>query len=118
MRWPGLLIPGLNLVMGLVMGIAIHGMPAGQAFETYAILTVGDGLVTQIQAVVISVASALLLARGGATGSVDISFFHQLSQYPAALGTVAVLLALFCAGARPAIPAPSWRVRWRLAPLR
>ncbi len=91
----GLLITGLNLVMGLVMGIAIHGMPAGQAFETYAILTVGDGLVTQIPAVVISVASALLLARGGATGSVDISFFHQLSQYPAALGTVAVLLALF-----------------------
>ena len=91
----GLLITGLNLVMGLIMGIVIHGMPAGQAFETYAILTVGDGLVTQIPAVVISVASALLLARGGATGSVDVSFFKQLSQYPAAVGTVAVLLALF-----------------------
>ena len=91
----GLLITGLNLVMGLIMGVVIHGMPAGQAFETYAILTVGDGLVTQIPAVVISVASALLLARGGATGSVDVSFFKQLSQYPAAVGTVAVLLALF-----------------------
>ena len=91
----GLLITGLNLVMGLIMGIVIHGMPAGQAFETYAILTVGDGLVTQIPAVVISVASALLLARGGTTGSVDVSFFKQLSQYPAAVGTVAVLLALF-----------------------
>ena len=91
----GLLITGLNLVMGLIMGIVIHGMPAGQAFETYTILTVGDGLVTQIPAVVISVASALLLARGGATGSVDVSFFRQLSQYPAALATVAVLLALF-----------------------
>ena len=91
----GLLITGLNLVMGLIMGIVIHGMPAGQAFETYAILTVGDGLVTQIPAVVISVASALLLARGGASGSVDVSFFKQLSQYPAAVGTVAVLLGLF-----------------------
>ena len=89
------MITGLNLVMGLIMGIVIHGMPAGQAFETYAILTVGDGLVTQIPAVVISVASALLLARGGTTGSVDVSFFKQLSQYPAAVGTVAVLLALF-----------------------
>lgn len=91
----GLLITGLNLVMGLVMGIVIHGMPAAQAFETYTILTVGDGLVTQIPAVVISVASALLLARGGATGSVDAAFFRQLGQYPAALGTVAVLLGLF-----------------------
>ena len=91
----GLLITALNLVMGLIMGIVIHGMPAAQAFETYTILTVGDGLVTQIPAVVISVASALLLARGGATGSVDVSFFKQLSQYPAAVGTVAVLLALF-----------------------
>lgn len=91
----GLLITGLNLVMGLVMGIAIHGMPAAQAFETYTILTVGDGLVTQIPAVVISVASALLLARGGATGSIDTALFRQLGQYPAALGTVAVLLMLF-----------------------
>lgn len=91
----GLLITALNLVMGLIMGIVIHGMPAVQAFETYTILTVGDGLVTQIPAVIISVASALLLARGGATGSVDVSFFKQLSQYPAAVGTVAVLLALF-----------------------
>lgn len=91
----GLLITGLNLVMGLVMGIVVHGMPAARAFETYAILTVGDGLVTQIPAVIISVASALLLARGGASGSIDISFFRQLGQYPAALGTVALLLALF-----------------------
>ncbi|WP_238991805.1 flagellar biosynthesis protein FlhA [Gemmobacter caeruleus] len=98
----GLLITGLNLVMGLIMGIVVHGMPAAQAFETYAILTVGDGLVTQIPAVVISVASALLLARGGTTGSVDISFFRQLGQYPGALGTVAVLLALF--GLVPGLP--------------
>ncbi|WP_151718878.1 flagellar biosynthesis protein FlhA [Gemmobacter serpentinus] len=91
----GLLITGLNLVFGLVMGIVVHEMPAARAFETYAILTVGDGLVTQIPAVIISVASALLLARGGASGSIDVSFFRQLGQYPAALGTVALLLALF-----------------------
>lgn len=91
----GLMITGLNIVMGLVMGILIHGMPVGEAFETYAILTVGDGLVSQIPAVIISVAAALLLARGGSKGAVDVSFFRQLGQYPAALATVAVLLGLF-----------------------
>ena len=85
----------LNLVMGLIIGTALHGMPIGRAFETYAILTVGDGLVSQIPAVIISIASALLLARGGATGSTDVAFFEQLGRYPAALGTVAVLMAMF-----------------------
>jgi flagellar biosynthesis protein FlhA len=91
----GLMITGLNIVMGLVMGTVVHGMPIGQAFETYAILTVGDGLVSQIPAVVISVAAALLLSRGGAKGAADVSFFAQLGRYPGALGTVAVLMALF-----------------------
>lgn len=91
----GLLITLLNIVMGLIMGVAIHGMDLGRAFETYAILTVGDGLVSQIPAVIISIASALLLARGGATGSTDLALFAQLGRYPPALTTVAVLLALF-----------------------
>ncbi len=91
----GLLITMLNLVMGLIIGVVMHGMPIGQAFKTYAILTVGDGLVTQIPAVIISIASALLLARGGTTGSTDIAFFAQLGRYPAALFAVAVLLVLF-----------------------
>lgn len=98
----GLLITLLNIVMGLTMGAAVHGMPIGEAFETYAILTVGDGLVTQIPAVIISIASALLLARGGSTGSADLAFFSQLGKYPAALSTVAVLLALF--GLVPGLP--------------
>ena len=91
----GLLITLLNLVMGLAMGTIVHGMPIGAALETYAILTVGDGLVTQIPAVIISIASALLLARGGTTGSTDLEMFAQLGRYPTALGTVSILLALF-----------------------
>jgi flagellar biosynthesis protein FlhA len=91
----GLLITGLNIVMGLIMGVVIHDMPFSQAFETYSILTVGDGLVAQIPAVIISVAAALLLSRGGAKGAADVSFFAQLGRYPGALGTVAVLMALF-----------------------
>ncbi|MFB2530603.1 flagellar biosynthesis protein FlhA [Paracoccus sp. p3-h83] len=91
----GLMITGLNFVMGLIVGTVMHGMPIGQALETYAILTVGDGLVSQIPAVIISVAAALLLARGGAKGSTDKDLFAQLGKHPAALATVAVLMALF-----------------------
>ena len=91
----GLLITLLNLVVGLIIGVTIHGMPLGRAFETYAILTVGDGLVSQIPAVIISIATALLLSRGGAKGSTDTEVFAQLGRFPAALGTVALLLGLF-----------------------
>ncbi|NOC93946.1 flagellar biosynthesis protein FlhA [Ruegeria sp. HKCCD6604] len=91
----GLLITLLNLVMGLVMGVVVHGMPLASAFETYAILTVGDGLVSQIPAVIISIASALLLARGGTQGATDNAIFSQLGRHPAALSTVAVLMVLF-----------------------
>ncbi len=91
----GLLITLLNLVMGLIMGVAVHGMPLAEAFKTYSILTVGDGLVSQIPAVIISIASALLLSRGGTKGSVDLELVAQLGRYPPALATVAVLMALF-----------------------
>lgn len=91
----GLLITFLNLAVGLIMGVAVHGMAFGLAFETYAILTVGDGLVTQIPAVVISIASALLLARGGATGATDLALVAQIGKHPAALGTVGFLMLLF-----------------------
>lgn len=91
----GLLITLLNLVAGLIMGIFVHDMAAGDAFVTYAILTVGDGLVTQIPAVIISIASALLLARGGAQGATDLAVFAQLGKHPSAVATVAVLMAMF-----------------------
>lgn len=91
----GLLITLLNLVMGLIIGVTIHGMPLARAVETYAILTVGDGLVSQIPAVIISIASALLLSRGGAKGAADLELFRQLGKYPPALATVAFLMALF-----------------------
>ena len=90
----GLMITVLNIVMGLIMGVFVYDMPIGKAFETYATLTVGDGLVSQIPAVIISVGAALLLARGGQTGAADISFFAQLGRFPGALGTVALLMAL------------------------
>ncbi len=91
----GLLITLLNLVMGLIMGIVMHGMTFSDALRTYAILTIGDGLVSQIPAVIISIASALLLARGGLKGTADLELFSQLGKYPPALMTVSLLMAIF-----------------------
>lgn len=91
----GLLITMLNLVMGLAMGIFMHGMPMAEAFESYTILTVGDGLVSQIPSVIISIATALLLSKGGAHGATDKALLGQLGGYPAALATVATLMAIF-----------------------
>lgn len=91
----GLLITMLNLVVGLGMGIGVHSMSVGDAVASYSILTVGDGLVSQIPAVIISIASALLLSKGGITGSADKAMFDQLGANPMALGTVAVIMAFF-----------------------
>lgn len=91
----GLLITLLNFVMGLIIGVTLHDMPFSQALETYSILTVGDGLVSQIPAVIISIASALLLSRGGTKGSADKAFFAQLGKHPTALFAVAVLMGMF-----------------------
>ncbi len=91
----GLLITVLNLVMGLAIGVLVHDMGVGDAFKTYSILTVGDGLVTQIPAVIISIASAMLLSKGGLVGSTDRALMRQLGGYPVALATVALLMLLF-----------------------
>ena len=91
----GLLITLLNLVVGLAMGIGVFGMSVSDAVTTYSILTVGDGLVSQIPAVIISIAAALLLSKGGAHGSSDLAVIEQLGANPMALVTVASIMAAF-----------------------
>ncbi|MEO1599556.1 MAG: flagellar biosynthesis protein FlhA [Pseudomonadota bacterium] len=91
----GLLITLLNLVIGLAMGLAVHDLTFSEAIRTYSILTVGDGLVSQIPSVITSIAAALLLSKGGVSGSADRALIDQLGGYPGALGTVAALMALF-----------------------
>ena len=91
----GLLITLLNIVVGLSVGIGVHHLTFEEAIETYSILTVGDGLVSQIPAVIISIAAALLLSKGGVHGSADKALFRQLGDHPAALATVGVILAIF-----------------------
>ncbi len=91
----GLLITLLNLIVGLAIGIGAHNMSFSEAIETYSVLTVGDGLVSQIPAVIISIAAALLLSKGGVLGSTDKALFDQLAEYPAAIVTVAVMMGIF-----------------------
>ena len=91
----GLLITLLNLVVGLGMGIGVHGLSVGDAVSSYSILTVGDGLVSQIPAVIISIAAALLLSKGGVAGSADKAMLAQLGANPLALGTVGIILLVF-----------------------
>jgi len=101
----GLLITALNLLMGIGMGIGVHSMDFGTALETYSILTVGDGLVSQIPSVIISIATALLLSKGGAHGAADKALVTQLGAHPKALTTVGGLMILFAlAPGLPAVP--------------
>src|SRR5699024_3970817 len=63
----GIVITLINLLIGLSIGVAVHGMALADALATYSHLTIGDGLVSQIPALVTSMAAALLLSRGGTT---------------------------------------------------
>ena len=98
----GLLITLLNLVMGLAMGVSVHDLSFGDAVTTYSILTVGDGLVSQIPSVIVSIAAGILLSKGGVSGAVDRAFVAQLGAHPAALATVAGVCVLF--GIMPGLP--------------
>jgi flagellar biosynthesis protein FlhA len=91
----GLLITVLNIVVGIAVGVGSHGLSFAEAIETYSVLTVGDGLVSQLPAVIISVAAALLMSKGGTTGSTDSVVIGQLGSYPLALMTVAGCMAVF-----------------------
>lgn len=101
----GLMITFINIIGGIVIGVFRHDMTAMQAAETYVQLTVGDGLVTQIPALLVSVASGLLVSKSGVSGSTDKALFAQLSGYPSALGlSSGMLLILGFIPGMPIIP--------------
>jgi len=85
----GLLIVFINIIGGIVIGVVSHGMDFADAGKTYTLLTVGDGLVTQIPALIISVAAGLLVTKAGIDGAADKALAKQLASYPVALGVVA-----------------------------
>lgn len=88
----GLLITFINLVGGMVIGIVINGMAFSEALDTYTILTIGDGLVTQIPALIVSTGAGMLVTKSGIAGSADKAVLGQLSKFPAPLGVTSFLL--------------------------
>ena len=89
----GLIITAINIVGGIAIGYLRHGLSLGQAADIFVKLSVGDGLVTQIPALIVSLAAGLLVSKGGTRGSADQAVFGQLGAYPRALFVAAALLA-------------------------
>ena len=89
----GLIITFINIIGGIIIGTAQMDLTMGEAAQAYTLLTVGDGLVSQIPALVVSVAAGILVSKAGVAGRADKALFGQLSGYPAALGMSATLLA-------------------------
>jgi flagellar biosynthesis protein FlhA len=84
----GLIIVGINIVGGILIGVFQHKIPIGQAASTYTVMTIGDGLVSQIPALVISIAAGFLVSKAGVEGSADKALVMQLAMNPVALGMV------------------------------
>ncbi|MBI3699575.1 MAG: flagellar biosynthesis protein FlhA [Afipia sp.] len=101
----GLLVVFINVLGGMIIGIAQQGMGFGDAAKTYTLLTVGDGLVTQIPALIVSTAAGLLVSKAGVSGAADKAMMRQLSGYPQALGmSSGVMLVLAMLPGIPMIP--------------
>ncbi len=82
----GILITFINIVGGMIIGIGQMGLSMGEASHAYTLLTVGDGLVTQIPALIVSTAAGLLVSKAGINEHADKALVEQLSSYPKALG--------------------------------
>src|SRR5882757_785013 len=88
----GLLIVGINIVGGIIIGVAQKGMSFIDASQTYTLLTVGDGLVSQMPALIVSTAACLMVSKAGVEGATDKALMSQLSFYPQALGMAAAVM--------------------------
>lgn len=101
----GLLITFINIVAGIIIGMVQNDMSFSGAGETYTRLTVGDGLVSQVPALIVSVAAGILVSKAGMTESTDKVLLEQVANYPKALGMSAGLaVALGMLPGTPAIP--------------
>ncbi|MBU2956826.1 flagellar biosynthesis protein FlhA [Paracoccus sp. 1_MG-2023] len=117
----GFVITMINLAIGLAVGVTVHGMPIAEAASTYSHLTIGDGLVSQIPALITSMAAALLLSRGGATDTTAdlLSAEFTRSWQPAAMVAGAMIVISFIPGMPRllflAIAASLLTLSWRIA---
>lgn len=99
----GILIILINFIAGVIIGIVNKGMTFDSALQTYTILTIGDGLVAQVPALIVSIAAGLLVTKSGASGSAEKAIFEQMGNFPQAMGVTSALLATI--GLMPSIPA-------------
>jgi flagellar biosynthesis protein FlhA len=90
----GLLITFINIIAGMVIGIMQEGLTFQEAGDVYTLLTVGDGLVSQIPALIVSTAAGLLVSKSGVTGAADKALVAQFTGYPKALGMSAAVIAV------------------------
>ncbi|MDQ1185077.1 MULTISPECIES: flagellar biosynthesis protein FlhA [Agrobacterium] len=88
----GLLITMINICGGIIIGVFRHGMPVSEAADVFVKLSVGDGIVSQVPALIVSLAAGLIVTRGGTLGSTDTAVINQLSGYPKALSVAAGLM--------------------------
>jgi flagellar biosynthesis protein FlhA len=97
-----LIITVVNVFGGIVIGVAHYGMPIGQAADVYTKLSVGDGLVSQIPALIVSLSAGLLVSKGGTRGSAEEAILSQLGNYPRAISVAAMLMLVL--GLMPGLP--------------
>ncbi len=101
----GLLITFINIIGGIIIGVAQMDLSFAEASATYTMLTVGDGLVSQIPALIVSTAAGLLVSKGGVTGPTDKALLNQMGGYPKAIMLSAgLLLALSVLPGIPMLP--------------
>ncbi|MGZ5834759.1 MAG: flagellar biosynthesis protein FlhA [Xanthobacteraceae bacterium] len=101
----GLLVVFINIIGGMIIGIAQQGLSFADAGRSYTLLTVGDGLVTQVPALIVSTAAGLLVSKAGLGEAADKVLIRQLSGYPKALGmSGAVMLVMALLPGIPMLP--------------
>ncbi|GAW92934.1 flagellar biosynthesis protein FlhA [Calderihabitans maritimus] len=98
----GIVITLINILGGLIIGVWQHGMPLIEALQRYTILTVGDGLVSQLPALLISTATGILVTRASSSESFGKDLTRQLTAFPKVLGLAAGILLLL--GLVPGLP--------------
>lgn len=99
----GIVIMLINIIGGLLIGVMQHGMPWSLALQTYTLLTIGDGIVTQVPALVIALGTGIIVTRSASDGNLSQQVFQQILSFPKTL--VLVAFALFVLTIMPGIPA-------------
>lgn len=98
----GLIITAINIFGGIIIGVTHHGLTLSRAADVYTKLSVGDGLVTQMPALIVSLSAGLLVSKGGTRGSAEQAVLRQLGGYPRAVSAAALMM--FVLALMPGLP--------------